>query len=251
MRSSAAAEEARASSGDTGATTPARTPLAPSCLRGPGLPRLTEHAEPAASLLERKQLPIADAEERATQHADERHAVLRIAQRPQQQRERLDLPRLAERAGAADFHRDLQRLERLNVGNQVLSLAREDEEVAVRPAASVHFGSDEPGDALRLAVATSPRSTSSPIVKRADAGICGRTVFRFFGSASWRTVPTRSPGAGSSGAYCGECGVAADGNCALNTPLAQSHSAGMERKFVVSGITSPFADSAMRVRTRL
>ena len=119
------AAEARASSGDTGATTPARTRRAPPCLQGSAsCPTSTEDAEPAAGLLERKQLAIADAEQRAAEHADERDAVLRIAQRTQQQRERLDFARLGEGAGAADFHRDLQRLERLHVGKQAFFCLR-------------------------------------------------------------------------------------------------------------------------------
>ena len=46
-----------------------------------------EDAEPAAGLTEREQVLVADAEERPAQHADEGDAILRIAERPQQQRQ--------------------------------------------------------------------------------------------------------------------------------------------------------------------
>ena len=214
-------------------------------------PALTEDAEPTAGLLERKQLAVADAEQRAAEHADERHAVLRIAQRTQQQRERLDLARLGERAGAADFHRDLQRLERLHVRKQASASSGEDEEVAVGTTPGVDLGPDEPGDALASAVATSLLSTSSAIVSVYAPDTARRPPVTFPASASLRTVPTRSPGAGCNGAYCGECGVTAAGNCDLNTRLAHAHSAAVDRKLVVSGTTAPLADCSIRARTRL
>ena len=92
--------------------------------------------------------------------------------------------RLGEGAGAADLHRDLQCLERLDVRKEpVLPLAREDEEIAVlrRPAST----SDRMNLAMRSAsaVATSSLSTSSAIVKVQTPEACA-TVLHFFGSAS-------------------------------------------------------------------
>src|SRR5688572_9221116 len=95
------------------------------------------------------------------------------------------------------------------------------------------------------AVATSLLSTSAPIVNVQTPETIRGAVLAFVGSASCRTVATRSTGAGSNGAYCGEYGVAAEGNCDVNTLLAQSHSAAVERKLVVSGTTAPLGDPAI------
>ena len=99
---------------------------------------LLEDREPAAGLLEREQLGIADAEERTTQHGDERQLILRVGQRAQQRRERLDLTRLAKRAGAAHFRRDVQRFERGGVRCDAIHfLPRQDQEIAEAPPAGI------------------------------------------------------------------------------------------------------------------
>jgi hypothetical protein len=107
--------------------------------------------KPATGLLERVQLGIADAEERAAQDGDQRQRVLRIRQRPQQHRQSRHLLGLAERAGAAHLDRDVQRLECGGIRRDVcLLLAREDQEVAVTATAGIHLAPDVARDAVRV-----------------------------------------------------------------------------------------------------
>jgi hypothetical protein len=53
-----------------------------------------------------------------------------------------DFLRCAERSGTAYFSRNMQRLERCDVTSEVLSLPREDQEVAERSAFGIHLGPD-------------------------------------------------------------------------------------------------------------
>ena len=94
-------------------------------------------------MTEREQVLVADAEERPAQDADEGDDVLRIAERPQQQRKLRDLLRFPERAGPAHFNGHPQPFERLGVRREVLPLPCEHEEVAERPALAIHLGPDE------------------------------------------------------------------------------------------------------------
>ena len=72
-----------------------------------------------------------------------------------------DLRGLAERAGAADLERDVQRLERRRVGRDpILLLAREDQEVAELAAAGIDLAADVPRDAIRRP--RRPRPSRSP-----------------------------------------------------------------------------------------
>ena len=115
---------------------------------------IRKNAEPAASLLVFEQLGIADAKQWPAQHVDESQLILRISQRPQQNGERGDLRRLAERAGAAHLDRDVQCLECGRVRrNAILLLPGEDEEVAVFPAAGIHLGADVARDCGGVEVA--------------------------------------------------------------------------------------------------
>ena len=56
--------------------------------------------------------------------AIERQRILRIGQRAQQHRQRRDLRRLAERAGAAHLDRDVQRFERVRVRRDAMRFFR-------------------------------------------------------------------------------------------------------------------------------
>ena len=99
--------------------------------------------------------------------------VLRIAERPQQQRECLDLLGFGKGAGAADLHRDLQLLECLDARKKSLLLARENQEIAVGSAASVDLATDVPRDALGFDGRDLVFSTSSAMVRVQTPGTCG------------------------------------------------------------------------------
>ena len=110
-----------------------------------------EHREPAAGLLEREQLGIADAEERTTEHGHERQRILRVGQRAQQRRQRLDLSRFAKRAGAAHFRRNVQRFERGGVGGDAVSLLpRQDQEIAEVSPPGIDLRTNVGGNPCRI-----------------------------------------------------------------------------------------------------
>ena len=76
-----------------------------------------------------EQIAIAEAEERARSTPTSATPSCGSRQRAQQHGQRSHFPGLAERAGAADLDRNLQRLERVRVGAEaVLPLSREDQE---------------------------------------------------------------------------------------------------------------------------
>ncbi len=90
-----------------------------------------KETEPAAALLERKQLWVADAQQWTAERGHERQHILWIGQRAKQHNKRFDLLRLAEGTGAADLDRNVQGLERMRVWDDAVALlSGQDEEIA-------------------------------------------------------------------------------------------------------------------------
>src|SRR5688572_28222793 len=99
-----------------------------------------KQAEPPSALLEGEQLGIADPEQRAAKNRDERQRVLRIGERAQQNDQRPDLRRVAKSASSAHLDWDVQRLQRMRVWrNPVSLLPGENQEVAEAAAARIDF----------------------------------------------------------------------------------------------------------------
>ena len=94
----------------------------------------------------REKLAIADTEEWAAQHTDERERIERIGQTRQQQAQRSHLRRREEHAGATDLDRDLELLEGTGVGPQSGPAAVEDEEIAISTPSCRDFCLDVRGD---------------------------------------------------------------------------------------------------------
>src|SRR6266516_7865794 len=110
-----------------------------------------KHAEPAASLLEREELRITDAEQRAAQDGDERQRVLWIGEGPQEYRQCADLWRLAKRAGSAHLDRNVQRFQRLGIRCQPVPLSPgENQEITVPATAGIDFRSNIGRDLMRV-----------------------------------------------------------------------------------------------------
>src|SRR5262245_48027910 len=102
--------------------------------------------EPAACLLVREQLAVADSKQRTAKDRHQGDLVLWVGERPKKLRQRVYLARLAESAGAADFNRDSQRLEGVGVCADPALLPREDQKIAVLASPCIHLIADEPGD---------------------------------------------------------------------------------------------------------
>ena len=112
--------------------------------------RRSEDAEPAAGFAIGEQFPIAQAKKGAAQDADQSHGILWVRERLEQRRELLDFDRLAERAGATDFDRNLEVLERPGVNREPVFLARENQELAELPPPGIDLRANVTGDFPRF-----------------------------------------------------------------------------------------------------
>ena len=111
---------------------------------------LGKEAEMTLSLTECKEVAIAQADERAAQHPHERHRILRVRERQEEERELTHLLGVAERPGAGHLDGHAKRLERVRAGTQPFLASRQNQKVAISAAAGGHLATDVSRDPIRF-----------------------------------------------------------------------------------------------------